>query len=415
MCLGIPGQLVEFVDVNDHLARVDVSGVTRIINIGLLEDEGLEPGDWVLIHVGFAMSKIDEEEAALALASLQLMGQAYGDELDAFWSSADHQRAPRRLRWESSSEWSSATRSAPGPASRAGTEFRGGLEGDQHLRGGPGPGRGRALDRPGAGRAAAASTWPAPWATADRVVAAPGGLGQPVRFVDEYRDPTAARALVAQITELAGDDEFKFMEVCGGHTHTIYRHGIEHVLPAIGRAGPRARAARCASSRWAGSTTPSPSPSEPGVIFTSLRRHDAGARAAGATCSQAKAEGADVRFVYSPLDALQDRHRQSRPRGRVLRRRLRDHRPVHRAHPAAGPGQRRPQLLRVLQPRHHRPADQGHPRVAGPAARRLPRPRARVDGRRPAALPVRAGRLRQAPGHGRASSRSTSCRPSPCC
>ncbi len=87
MCLGIPGQLVEFVDANEQLARVDVSGVTRIINIGLLEDERLQPGDWVLIHVGFAMSKIDEEEANLALASLQLMGQAYGDELDALWSS----------------------------------------------------------------------------------------------------------------------------------------------------------------------------------------------------------------------------------------------------------------------------------------------------------------------------------------
>jgi hydrogenase expression/formation protein HypC len=87
MCLGIPGQLLEFVDTNDQLARADVSGVSRVINIGLLEDEALEPGDWVLIHVGFAMSKIDEEEANLALASLQLMGQAYGDELEAFSSS----------------------------------------------------------------------------------------------------------------------------------------------------------------------------------------------------------------------------------------------------------------------------------------------------------------------------------------
>lgn len=86
MCLGIPGRIVEFVDTNDQLARADVSGVTRIINVGLLEDEELEPGDWVLIHVGFAMSKIDEEEASLALASLKLMGQAYGDELEAFWS-----------------------------------------------------------------------------------------------------------------------------------------------------------------------------------------------------------------------------------------------------------------------------------------------------------------------------------------
>jgi hydrogenase expression/formation protein HypC len=87
MCLGIPGQLVEFMDSHEHLARVNVSGVTRVINIGLLEDEPLAVGDWVLIHVGFAMSRIDEEEANLALASLKLMGQAYDDELAAFWQS----------------------------------------------------------------------------------------------------------------------------------------------------------------------------------------------------------------------------------------------------------------------------------------------------------------------------------------
>jgi hydrogenase expression/formation protein HypC len=88
MCLGIPGQITEFSDINEYLAKVEVSGVTRIINIGLLEDEDLQPGDWVLIHVGFAMSKIDEPEAALALASLALMGQAYDDELEAFRASA---------------------------------------------------------------------------------------------------------------------------------------------------------------------------------------------------------------------------------------------------------------------------------------------------------------------------------------
>jgi len=87
MCLGIPGQLQEISQANGHLATVDVSGVTRVVNIGLLEDEPLSPGDWVLIHVGFAMSKIDEEEAALALASLQLIGQAYDDELRAFGES----------------------------------------------------------------------------------------------------------------------------------------------------------------------------------------------------------------------------------------------------------------------------------------------------------------------------------------
>ena len=83
MCLGIPGRLVERLDSHEHLARVDVNGVGRIINIGLLEDEGLVPGDWVLIHVGFAMAKIDEAEAQRALEGLQLMGQAYDDELAA--------------------------------------------------------------------------------------------------------------------------------------------------------------------------------------------------------------------------------------------------------------------------------------------------------------------------------------------
>ncbi|MGH9046786.1 MAG: HypC/HybG/HupF family hydrogenase formation chaperone [Acidimicrobiales bacterium] len=87
MCLGIPGQLVELMASHEHLARVDVSGVTRVINVGLLEDVELQAGDWVLIHVGFAMSKIDEEEADLAMASLSLMGQAFDDELESFWSS----------------------------------------------------------------------------------------------------------------------------------------------------------------------------------------------------------------------------------------------------------------------------------------------------------------------------------------
>lgn len=82
MCLGIPGQLVELDADNDQLARVDVAGVRRMINVGLLEDEVLAPGDWVLIHVGFAMSKIDEEEATVALASLKLMGSGLDDELE---------------------------------------------------------------------------------------------------------------------------------------------------------------------------------------------------------------------------------------------------------------------------------------------------------------------------------------------
>ena len=65
MCLAIPGQVVEIVDSENRLAKVDVAGVRRNVNIGLLDEEGEEavPGDWVLIHVGFAISKVDEEEA----------------------------------------------------------------------------------------------------------------------------------------------------------------------------------------------------------------------------------------------------------------------------------------------------------------------------------------------------------------
>lgn len=83
MCLGIPGKVVEFLDEHEHLAKIDVAGVRRNINIGLLEDEDLRPGDWVLIHVGFAMSKIDEQEASRAMEGLQLMGQAYDEEIQA--------------------------------------------------------------------------------------------------------------------------------------------------------------------------------------------------------------------------------------------------------------------------------------------------------------------------------------------
>ncbi|HVM39723.1 MAG TPA: HypC/HybG/HupF family hydrogenase formation chaperone [Acidimicrobiia bacterium] len=83
MCLGIPGQVVELDPDGHHLADVEVVGVRRKINVGLLEGEGLEVGDWVLIHVGFAMSKIDEAEADRALDGLRMMGPAYDEEIAA--------------------------------------------------------------------------------------------------------------------------------------------------------------------------------------------------------------------------------------------------------------------------------------------------------------------------------------------
>lgn len=84
MCLGIPGRVVEIVDEDIFLAKAEVSGVRRNINIGLVhnEEEKIEVGDWVLIHVGFAMSKLDEAEAHATLEALAELGEAYEAELE---------------------------------------------------------------------------------------------------------------------------------------------------------------------------------------------------------------------------------------------------------------------------------------------------------------------------------------------
>lgn len=88
MCLGIPGQVVETVDAENYLAKVDVSGVRRTISVRLLADTGLKDGDWVLVHVGFAMARIDEDEAQQTLDQLQKMGKDYTDELEQFRSTS---------------------------------------------------------------------------------------------------------------------------------------------------------------------------------------------------------------------------------------------------------------------------------------------------------------------------------------
>ena len=301
MCLGIPGQIVELLAGDEQLARVEVTGVRRTINVGLLEDEGIAVGDWVLIHVGFAMSKIDEEEAATALSSLRMMGQGYDDELAALLASR--------------------VEAAGATATRRSDEVR------------------RRVPRPG-GRPRrwwpASPSWPATTPSSSWRCAA--------------ATPTPSTATASS--------------TCCPRASSWCT----------------ARAARCASSRWAGSTTPSPWPRRPGVIFTSfgdMMRVPGG----HGNLLEAKARGADVRFVYSPLDALRIAVEHPDRRGGVLRRRVRDHGSVDGGDAAQGAGRRRPQLQRVQQPRHDRPADQGDPRVARPAPRRLPRPGPRVDGR----------------------------------
>lgn len=91
MCLGIPGQILEITDAENSMARVDVSGVRREVNIACIieDDHPVEAcvGDWVLVHVGFAMSRIDEDEARQTLAILSELGEVQA-ELDTMQTSA---------------------------------------------------------------------------------------------------------------------------------------------------------------------------------------------------------------------------------------------------------------------------------------------------------------------------------------
>ncbi|MGA3352044.1 MAG: hydrogenase formation protein HypD [Acidimicrobiales bacterium] len=123
-----------------------------------------------------------------------------------------------------------------------------------------------------------------------------------MRFVDEYRDPAAARALVARVAELAGDGHYKFMEICGGHTHTIYRHGIEHLLPTSVELvhGPGCPVCVIPMGRIDDAISLA---KVPGVIFTSFGDMMRVPGSVGSLLG-AKAQGADIRVVYSPLDAL---------------------------------------------------------------------------------------------------------------
>jgi hydrogenase expression/formation protein HypC len=90
MCLGIPGQIVEIVDTENRVAKVDVSGVRRNVDVGLLWEgpDAVGVGDWVLIHVGFAISRIDEGEAEETLKALQALGAPSEEELADLRTSA---------------------------------------------------------------------------------------------------------------------------------------------------------------------------------------------------------------------------------------------------------------------------------------------------------------------------------------
>jgi hydrogenase expression/formation protein HypC len=95
MCLGIAGQIIEFVSASTDLARVNVFGVERVVNVGLVANEGLNRGDWILIHVGFAIAKMDEDEAKASMAFLQGMGEAFTAEMAAAWDEENDEPNPK--------------------------------------------------------------------------------------------------------------------------------------------------------------------------------------------------------------------------------------------------------------------------------------------------------------------------------
>jgi hydrogenase expression/formation protein HypC len=90
MCLAIPAQIIEFCDPERFLARVDASGVRRVVNVALVSGapDGAQVGDWVLIHAGFAISQVDEQEALATRQLLEQLGQQYEQELNELEASA---------------------------------------------------------------------------------------------------------------------------------------------------------------------------------------------------------------------------------------------------------------------------------------------------------------------------------------
>ncbi len=92
MCLAVPAKVVEIVDEENQIAKVDIGGVRRNISVALLED--VRVGDWVLVHVGFAIQKVDEEEAMQTLTLLRQLGQGIEDELVATQPGDDEKGYP---------------------------------------------------------------------------------------------------------------------------------------------------------------------------------------------------------------------------------------------------------------------------------------------------------------------------------
>ena len=230
-----------------------------------------------------------------------------------------------------------------------------------------------------------------------------------MRFVDEFRDAELGRALAGEIlATVEPGRHYKLMEVCGGHTHSIYKYGVDDLLPANVELvhGPGCPVCVIPMGRVDDGIAIA---HQPGVIFTCFGDM---MRVPGSDGHAAGREGRGRRRADGLLAARRaaDRQGEPRPRRRLLRDRLRDDGAVDGADAEARPGGGRDQLLLHVQPRDDRAAAARAARVARPAARRLHRPRPRLHRRRRAAVRVHPGAATASRSSSRASSRSTSCR-----
>ena len=219
-----------------------------------------------------------------------------------------------------------------------------------------------------------------------------------MRFVDEFRDAETARALAARIAALCEPGRrYKFMEVCGGpHAHDLQARAGG--LPARDRhAGARPRLPGVRDPDGPGRRRHRASPSSDDVILTSFGDM---MRVPGGRGSffDAKAAGADIRMVYSPLDALKIARQNPDKRVVFMAIGFETTAPSTAMTVLRAAAEGLDELLDLLQPRDDHPGDQGHPGLARPAARRLHRPRPRVDGHRLPAVRVHRARVRQAAG-----------------
>jgi hypothetical protein len=182
-----------------------------------------------------------------------------------------------------------------------------------------------------------------------------------MKFIDEFRDRDLARGLATAIAqEAARGRTYRLMEFCGGHTHAIFRYGVQDLMPANVRFvhGPGCPVCVLPTARLDLAIAMTERHSLTLCTYADLMRVPASNRY---SLLKAKAAGADIRMVYSTQDALAIARANPEAPGGLFRHRLRDHHPAHRRGPQAGPGRRAREFQRLLQPRPDPPGHARHP------------------------------------------------------